>query len=202
MAIPQLPDEVHRHIAAFWLRAAYTRTARPLDIKQQETTFDSTRRVGRARGWIRDGRAKFLIGGIDLDPVPDIRYNFTLMRRADGGVGVLESNCGEQYWNEHLDAPHGFVGLLPWGARGVLEAEGAGWSRATRRVPFSVEVWCAPVAWGFGGLKNSYSKIIVMPSDDDPQEPPPETEGIVDIDVKDIERLESFPRDALTRRTV
>ena len=196
-ATPRLPDDVLCLIHRFYAVEQARSTATPLLLRQHETGCSGVRRMGNASGWLCGEDVAIVAGTLSVGPVPDTRYNFTVVRHPRG-VGILESNCGEGFGSVPPSfAP--FLGILPWGTSGTKSFTHAGWSRGTRCVRIDVPVWFVPRAWGFDGPKAYFSKVIVTELGGDL---PEEEAGIVDpaSDPRGMVLLDAFPSEAREAR--
>jgi hypothetical protein len=198
--VPRLPDDVERKIATMVARSKFASVLQSLEISQRETAYGKERLIGETRGLLFADHAVLPVGETALRPLVERLYNFTLMRRSDGAIGVLESNCGQGYWRQCSTEP--FTGILPWGKSATHPVHWAGWSRATRSVTVDVPVWVVPRVWGFDNIKNNFSKVIVHETG--VKDTSPDARGILDdeeIEAR-VERLAVFPEETLSPRTV
>lgn len=207
MHVPHLPDELQCRIAHFLLLSTIPEQCCSVDVMQYETTSGCKRHVARGPALVLGSRVHIVQEHLEVDPVPELRYNFTLMKRRDGGLGVYESNSGESYF---ADPPRTepFVGLLPWGEPSFVTMRPVAWSRATRQVVVRVPTWSVPRSWGFRSEKTNISKVVVIDNEGyEESRLLTDTLGVVhDSEMEEfsakIERMDAIPDEVLRTRLV
>lgn len=205
--VPYLPDDIQCRIARFLLMATVAEQYCTVDVVQYETIFGAKRTIGRGPALVLGSRVQIVRDHLQVNPVPHLRYNFTLMKRDDGGLGVFESNHGESYF---ADPPRcePFVGLLPWGKSSFVTMRSVGWSRATRGVIVRIPTWSVPRSWGFRSEKTNVSKVVVIDNEGgDETHLLNDTSGVVNHDEMEefaakIERMDAIPDEVLRERLV
>ena len=175
--VPRLPDDVERKIATVVARSKICQRAAESgdlaagDSVGQRTSDrrDSGPAVCGPRRVYRSERRPCARSWNDCTISP-------LMRRSDGAIGVLESNCGQGYLEAVLDGAFhryiavGKIGDAPSALGGLVEGDSQRDGRRSR-VGRSARV-------GFDNIKNNFSKVIVHETG--VKDSSPDARGILD----------------------